>query len=137
MSDEGLWELRDNVLSLVAREASPAPGLSPLTIRSITRNAHPGGGLGPVFMVMLNGTSVFSRVALYGVPAAGGPAIDIARTGDQFGIGGSMQTLTLIKALKLDIGTQGVSRGYNDTSVFMIGSFGAAHTALIELPVVP
>ena len=60
-----------------------------------------------------------------------------ARTGDQFDVGGMMRTLTLIKALKMDNGSQGVARGYDNTSVFMIGSFGVRNSALIALPVTP
>ncbi len=136
-SDEGLWEMRDSALGLVARESDPAPGLSPLKIRSIIRNAHPPGGLGPVFMATLNGVPFSTYQILYGVPAIGGPAVDLARTGDQFDVGGMMRTLTLIKALKMDNGSQGVARGYDNTSVFMIGSFGVRNSALIALPVTP
>jgi hypothetical protein len=36
----------------------------------------------------------------------------------------------------MDLGNEGVARGYTDTSVFMIGTFGV-RTALIEFPVAP
>ena len=137
LSDDAIWEIRANVLSLVARESYPAPGLGAISIRSIARYAHPGGGLGPCFLATLNGVPLSTSVALFGVPAAGGPAVDLARTGDQFNVVGTMRTLTAIKALKMDLGSEGIARGYNNTSVFIVGSFGVLRSALIELPVVP
>ncbi len=136
-TDSGLWEYRSSALSLVARQGDAAPDLSGVTIVSITRFAHPGGGLGPVFIATLGGASATTNVGLFGVPATGGSALNFARTGDLFDVGGTMRKLTAISALKMDAGNEGVARGYTDTSVFMIGSFGATRTALIEFPVAP
>ncbi len=136
-TDSGLWEYRSSALSLVARQGDAAPDLSGVTIASISRFAHPGGGLGPVFVATLGGATATTNVALFGVPATGGSALNLARTGDLFDIGGTMRPLTAISALKMDAGNEGVARGYTDTSVFMIGSFGATRSALIEFPVAP
>ena len=136
-SDEGLWELRNSVVGLVARESDPAPGLGPITIRSFTRNVHPGGGLGPVFVATLNGVPSSTSTVLYGVPATGGPAVDLARTGDQFDVAGTMRTLTSLQALDAERGTGGLARGYDNSRVFMIGGVGNKHIALFALPVLP
>ena len=136
-TDSGLWEYRSSALSLVARQGDAAPDLSGVTIASISRFAHPGGGLGPVFVATIGGATTTTNVGLFGVPATGGSALNLARTGDLFDVGGTMRKLTMINALKMDAGNEGVARGYTDTSVFMIGSFGATRSALIEFPVAP
>lgn len=139
-SDTGLWESRANTLGLVAREGSAAPDIAGgVTIKAVTRFAHPGGHLGPVFIATLQGTGVTiaNNTALYAVPAGGGPALDLARTGDQFDIGGTMRTLRIIRALDIALGTVGTARGYTDSTVFMLGSFTGGVSALLELPVTP
>jgi hypothetical protein len=135
-TDSGLWEYRSSALSLVARQGDAAPDLSGVTIVGISRFVQPGGGLGPVFVATLGGASAPTNVALFGVPSTGGSALNLARKGDQFDINGTMRTLTSINALKMDLGNEGVARGYTDTNVFMIGGFGT-RTALIEFPVAP
>ena len=139
-SDTGLWESRASTLALVAREGSAAPTIgSGVTIKAVTRFAHPGGNLGPVFLATLQGTGVTiaNNTALYAVPAGGGPALDLARTSDQFDIGGTMRTLRIIRALDIDLGSEGTARGYTDSTVFMLGTFTGGVSALLELPVTP
>lgn len=133
-TDNGLWEVSNGSLALVAREGDPAPALSGgETINSIIRFAHPGGGLGPVFMATLNGATNKTNSVLYGT--IDHTPVVLARTGDLFNVAGTIRTLTVIKALKQDLGSEGVARGYNDLEVFVIGSFGATRSALLTLPV--
>jgi hypothetical protein len=136
-TDSGLWEYRSSTLSLVTIQGAAAPDLSGVTIAGISRFAQPGGGLGPVFTATLGGATTTTNVALFGVPVIGGSALNLARTGDMFDINGAMRKLTSFTALKMDLGNEGVARGYTDTTVFMLGSFGTMRSALIELPVAP
>lgn len=133
-TDEGLWWVSVGTAVLVTREGAPAPGIGGgVTIKSITRFAHPEGDQGPIFMATLNGATTKTNSVLYG--SLYGEAIVLARTGDQFNIDGTLRTLTAIKALKQDLGSEGVARGYNYTGVSAIGSFGSTRNALLTLPV--
>ena len=138
-TDNGLWEYRNSALGLVAREGDAAAEQGAgVTVKSIARFAQPGGNAGPIFVATLQGTGVTltNNVVLYAVPVGGGAAKDLARTGDQFDIGGTMRTLRVIRALDIDLGSEGSARGYRGNSVFMIGTFNGLIDALIELPVV-
>jgi hypothetical protein len=136
-TDDGLWVTDGGTPSLVAREGDPAPALSGgVTIRSITRFAHPPNGEGPVFMATLNGATNKTNSVLYGSVAQ--TPVVLARTGDLYDIGGALRPLALIKALKLDLGTKGVARGYTaqgGSAVFAIGVFGTTRSALLKLPI--
>ncbi len=144
----GLWEYREEIASFLARDdrpsgslhlvarvgsAAPALGNPALTIRSITRNAHPGGTNGPLFVATLNGATRTTNTVLYAV-APDGTTNDLARTGDQFFVAGAMRTLTLLYALNYNVGNEGVARGYDQRQVFFYGGFGIRMKALISLP---